>query len=474
MDEHEAALEQELEQSNEATEEALEETPADESLAEDESSAEDIPPPEAPAIDKKKKKTKKGPNAWTWSAAVVIMLIGLFALIPSLCNSVLALPALNGLLLEAQKRYSAALAAYDQLSQLEQQAASWGLENFALLSTDAPGLTAGQFVTERTLSIYYRLYGPMQTLDNFKEQFPTGTEIPRSLRAAAAEYKALGAVVENINKAYEANPEGDTALTDAIETARKGDKVKANAIYYDALALQYAMDPTDSDGINALIEKIKKDPAGKPWMYENSLLYRAILDNDYSKVISACESRLVRNREDAIAMEYQVKATYLAQGQAPAFALADRFFKRTTAASDVLRLTKAELYNRGGKYVEAIKLCDTVIADSTASSSGAGTEAVAVKAVAQLLSGKAEEALGNLRSAMSSQNYNPSTNFISTLLAAAIEAGDDAFYESFLESDLATYQYYLGYELPQKLLQLKADETTIKAIFTEGWGGFDA
>jgi hypothetical protein len=63
--------------------------------------------------------------------------------------------------------------------------------------------------------------------------------------------------------------------------------------------------------------------------------------------------------------------------------------------------------------------------------------------------------------------------FLSTLLAAATEAGDDEYYDSFMENQMLDY-IYSGYSLPPALEDLRAGRTTVEAIFTEGWGGFEA
>jgi hypothetical protein len=138
-------------------------------------------------------------------------------------------------------------------------------------------------------------------------------------------------------------------------------------------------------------------------------------------------------------------------------------------------LYKAEMKYRDGAYDEAIALADEVTANAQADEAYAAyiPEAAAYKAVALLLSDRAQEALELLRPFVE-EGAQVSNSFVSTLLAAAVAAGDEAYYDSFEQEQLEIFTYYYGYSMPDSLEALKAGETTVEAIFTEGWGGFDA
>ena len=224
---------------------------------------------------------------------------------------------------------------------------------------------------------------------------------------------------------------------------------------------------------------LKADPKSEKWMYASLEFYFARTGNDYDGMVAVCDARLANNREDVMAMEYKVKALFLRGDEAKAFAMADTYAKRG-AAADSMQLLKAELYYRQEKYAEAIALCDGVIAKADlvmpaftpadAEAIQMALEAAAVKAAVLLLQGEPEQAqdlLNEVWDAAANSRINPSLDFAYTLLAAYVVSGD----EEGIEELLGQLMYY---GVPEALTDLMEGETSLKKIFTEGWGGFDA
>ena len=474
--EREEIAEEEIAEEEQPDEELADEELVDEELA-DEDLAEEEQPPAKP------EKPIKGPRFWTWLVAVLLMLFGLVLTVPALWNAVLAVPAFAGLVNEAGRKYTSALEAYSQLDTLEAGAQGIGL----------PGLSSGDFSMERRYVVWNRLYGPLaivqsQPLENY---FPEGTRMPRSLRGLAAQCGEIADILEGFYAQLDATAqpaqgqsESEWALA-ALEAARAlDDKAKARALYYDAIALQIGIgDPAQKQDSLARLEALRKNPAAEPWMHEDIALYYALQDGDYAAMIPMCDARVKRNREDFPAMQYKVKALFLGGEEDKAFKTAAAYGRRA-AAKTTMRLTEAELYYRKGEYGKAVALCDEVLGavDFNAAFTtvaelaplGPAMDAVRVKAVALLLQGSPEEARDLLDGTMEAvgaylQYMNVDMNaYACTLLVAYTEAGD--------EEEAANLEAQLVYSgsVPQAVMDLRAGNTTVEKIFTEGWGGFDA
>lgn len=438
---------------------------------EQEEEALDEPPPEAQ--EQPPQKRIKGPGAFAWLAAVLMLLFGVVMLIPSLCNSMLSVPALTGLLSEAMGQYEDAYAAYDFLEEIEPGIAELGESVFAPGSGNVPGYTTGSFLSERRLlTVSRERGGPMSQYAQqyFSAWFPEGTRVPRSLRTISNIAQAAA------NRNAQLNPDDaeDVKYLNAIAAARAKDSDKSRALIYDTLELYaYANQSMVSDEVGQRIEKLRKARGSKPWMYEDIAFYRALRMGDYDFVVHQCEQRLKRNKEDYASMLFKVKALYLAGDKEAAYALAETY-GQDPVISNMMLLYKAELKYRDGDYDESIALADEVIAIAGADPQFAqyAPEAAAYKGAALLLAGKAQEALDLLRP-FAESGAQVSNTFISTLLAAAIAAGDEDYYDTFMAQQLMMYQYTNGYELPPVLEDLRAGRATLQTIFTEGWGGFD-
>jgi len=458
-------------------EEILEEEQPEEELTEEEE--EEQPP-------KKSDKPIKGPRFWTWALAVLLMLSGLVMTVPALWNLMLILPAVSGLVSEAGGKYESAQEAYGYMESLES-----GIQGFGL---DMIGLSSGNFTMERRYAIWNKLYGPLVIARNqpLEQYFPAGTRMPRSLRRLAAQSGALTDILEGFYTQLEitmgpaeGQSESEWAL-EALEAAQALDgQADARALYYESIALQIAAGiPARGEDSRARLAALRKDPAAEPWMYQDAALYFAREDGDYNALAALCDARLKRSREDVMAMQYKVKATFLAGQAEKAFKAADRFARRS-AARDGMLLAKAELHYRQGEYGKAIALCDEILdavdygAEITKMADLAPLEsalaAARAKAVALLLQGKPGEAMDLLNETMASagmymqyMNFDYSS-YIYTLLAAYIESGDEEGFAA-MEAQLA----FSGGGAPQAITDLREGKTTIEKIFTEGWGGFDA
>jgi len=464
------------------TEELIEEETTAEPLekeAEDEAEAE----PEEEQPPAKPEKPIKGPRLWTWLVAVLLMLFGLLLLLPAMWNAVLAVPAVAGLVNEAGRKYTSALEAYAQLDTLEMSTQGIGL----------PGLSSGNFSMERRYVVWNKLYGPLAIVQSqpLEQYFPEGTRMPRSLRGLAAQCGEIAAILEGFYAQLDAlmapaegQSESEWAL-EALEAARAQDsKAGARALYYDTIALQIgAGDPEQKEASLVRLEALRKNPAAEPWMYEEIALYYALQDGDYAAMIPMCDARVKRNREDYFTMQHKVKALFLSGEEDKAFKTAAAYGRRA-AAETAMRMTEAELYYRKGEYGKAIALCDGILdavdfgavftTVAELAPLGPAMEATRVKAIALLLQGSPEEARDLLNDTMEAagqylQYISVDLNaYAYTLLVAYTEIGDEAGAAN-LEAQLAS-----GGSIPQVITDLKAGNTTVEKIFTEGWGGFDA
>jgi hypothetical protein len=429
------------------------------------------PPSEAQAQPPQKR--IKGPGAFAWLAAALVMLFGVVMPIPSLCNSMLSVPALTGLLAEATGNYEDAYEAYGFLEEIEPGVAQLGESVFAPGSGEVPGYTTGSFISERRLlSVSRQTGGPMSqyTQQYFSAWFPEGTRVPRSLRMISNIAQAAANRDAPINQ----DDAEDVMVLNAIAAARAKDSDKSRALIYDTLELYaYANQSLVSDEVGQRIEKLQKARGSQPWMYEDIAFYRALRMGEYDFVVRQCEERLKRNKEDYASMLFHVKALYLDGDKEAAYALAETY-GQDPVISNMMTLYKAELKYRDGDYDASIALADevTAIAEADPQFAQYAPEAAAYKGAALLLAGKARQALDLLRP-FTESGAQVSNTFLSTLLAAAIAAGDEDYYDAFMAEQLMMYQYTNGYAIPPVLEDLRAGRTTLKTIFTEGWGGFD-
>lgn len=452
-----------------------EEVPEEEPVPEEELAAQEEPPAE------KAEKPIKGPRAWPWLVAVLMMLLGLLLLVPAIWNMALAMPAIGGLVNEAAGKYESAMNAYEYLYKTDTTAQGWGMAEL--------GLTSGTFPVERQFAIWEKLYGPLfivQETDayNLSEIFPEG--VPKSLRKLADRLETLMDMIDGISAQLQEQPAEDENrgawLLAGIEAARAQDEqAAARKLYYDAVILSMtANDPEQKQDNLARIAALQADPAGEFWMYEQAALYFAREDADYAALIAICDVRLKRSREDTQSMLYKIKALFLSGEEAKAFEAADACAKRPACAATA-RVAKAELYYRQGKYEQAIEQCDAVLAkaDFTAPSATSAQatalrgamEAACAKAAVLLMQDKPAEALVLLQSAADNPDGSMTVNLAYSQLAAYAAAGE---LEGEQAQNLVMMMLYSGYEIPQAITDLQEGKTTAKAIFTEGWGGFDA
>jgi len=421
-------------------------------------------------------KAIKSPGALAWLVAILVMFFGLVMFMPFLCNTLLGLFALDGLVKEATKDYEGAQEAYGFLEQTEMEIAMLGSQVFALGDGSVPAYTIGSFVNERLLVMFSRQWGPMSqyTMQYFSQWFPEGTRVPRSLRLLDDIVQAATNVREERGLADE---EDEDAYRRAIAAAREKDK-RRRALIYDVLELYALADESIvSDEVGQLLETLQKARGSKPWMYEDVAQGRAIFMGDFEYVVRQCEERLRRDDKDYSAMLFHVKALYLTGEKEKAYALAESYSGEHSILVSWMLLYQAEMKYRDGDFEAAVALADEVAAAAAADPQLAqyAPEALSYKATALLLSGRAQEALDLLRGSIEENSYDIGNNTVSTLLAAALAAGDEDYYEAFMESEtMMIAQIYYGYAVPLIIEELKAGETTLEAIFTEGWGGFNA
>ena len=442
--------------------------------------------PEEAQPAKKAKRPVKGPGAWAWIVAVVTMLLGLILLLPAMWFTSLSIPAVGGLVSEATGHYNKAMSAYQFLYTTDTNTQGFGV----------PGLTSGEFPIERQYAMFGKLYGPLYFVQNqssippIADSFPGG--VPRSLRKLSAQCDELMAILEPVyaqldaaGQPAEGQSESEWILETLAAAREAGGKAQARKLYYEVLSLYMtAGDPEQKQANLARIEEIKKDPAQEPWMHENMTLYFARQDGDAEAMLALSEARLKRNREDVTAMQDKVKALYLTGREQEAFKAADKYGRLSTAES-AMKLLRAELYYRQGEYDKTIALCDPILeaADYEAQFAsaedlaplGAAMEAARIKGITLMLQGKPEEARDLLTEVRDSVGaYSSYLNidlagYIYTLLAAHIESGDKEGAAA-LEAQMQISES----DLPQAIADLRAGKTTVKKIFTEGWGGFDA
>lgn len=480
-----------------AEDDAVQENPAEQVTADDTPQAEEAMPedadPPAEAADEDAApdegtpaKTIKGPGAMAWVTAIVMMGFGLMMLIPSIWNQVLTIPAVSGLISEATGRYDTALSFYGTLSNSDATAQSLGLQDLFSFGSSAPSLTSGNFAMERQLVIWGKLYGPIvlqQQQIDVTSDFPEG-RIPRGVKKIAAQTE----IIESILDAWYAQMETNTAPAEGqtegewvlalMDSARAADeKAEENQMYYDILLLLITLDYEDQEEANLeRIAALKAYPDSELWMYSQAEMLLAPRRSDYAAVVAACDERLDLNREDTWAMQYRVKALFLNGELEKALDAADSYAKISPVIDMTMQLTRAELYYRQGDYDKAIALCDDLIGQaepnlqSPANKEAAAMQAVAIKGTVLMLQGNMEEAVELLDSAWDEPYSSPSMIFVYTSLAAYIATGDTE------SADSLTMQLQMsGYsEPPRAITDLQEGNATIKTIFTEGWGGFDA
>jgi len=463
LDENEREIAQEVPE-----EQPPEEAAEEEQLPEEGTEEEQLP--EEPTEEPKPAKPIKGPRAGGWIAAVLAMLFGLMMLVPAMWNTWLAAPAVGGLLNEAGKRYQGALSIYQYLYDTDARTQGWGL-----------GLTSGYFTMERQYAIWGRLYGPLRVVE--EQDAPPIAEffgrVPRSLRKLAAQCDIITGIYDSLRLILQAPPEEGQSDTDwllaGLEAARGADaQAQAHRLYYDAIALHFAADdPGQREANLARFAALKKDPAAEPWMYEDAELGYAVRDRDYAAVTALCEARLKRNPEDGQAMRMRVKAIFLEGDAKKAFAAADGYARRP-AARDAMLLARADLLCAQGGYDEALRLCDDVLGRVTLDAPEGpqdlydAMEAARVKAGVLLVMGSPGEARDLLKETWDvagRYGLSPGADYIHTLLAAYIEAGDTQ------EADELLKQLN---PVPQGIADLREGKTTVREILTKGWGGFDA
>ncbi|MDR2753479.1 MAG: hypothetical protein LBB50_04135, partial [Oscillospiraceae bacterium] len=388
-------------------------------------------------------------------------------------NTTLSLQALAGLAFEARKDYRNAFSVYNGLYNDGQNLASTGIEQAVFGADSAPAISIGTFVQERELRVLQEMNGPFPLTSYYADLLPEGKKVPRRLRQFAADYARVQAVYDALEGITGEEEDEVAAVVEALAQARQKNKNKTFALYCDALELQQLfLDPDNAKAVDALLKKLQNDPDAAFWMYGRVALRRAIQKEDYEAVAALSEASLAIFPEDYDSARNRVKALWLRGEKDEAQDLIEKYSKRPVGRYE-MRLVQAELAYRGADYKKAAALCDEVIKAKDAEPETI-TSAVAAKAAANILAGNAKAALAETRALTEQETYAPNASYVSTMLAAAIVAGDTQYFDDFVQQELPMYQYYINYAIPQAIFDLQAGDITAKALFAEGWGGFDA
>jgi len=335
--------------------------------------------------------------------ALLMLLFALAIAAPAMWNTSQGLQAFSGLLSEAKKNYTSALNTYTLLHETDLRTDGWDL-----LGNDL-GLDSGNFPMERQYIIEGKTVGPLYFM--YSGSLPRITDVyskaPKSLRRLSAQCNIIGSILEGLGTvlqapAAEGQPTAEWQLAGLEKVHGADEQAKERKLYYDSIAVHIAASDPGMKPVNLLrIAELRKEPAAEFWMYEDTAFDYAVEDGDYAAVIAFCDTRLKRNREDLLAMQYKVKALFLNGDAEKAFAAVEDCAKHPLAA-DVMQVAKAELFVRQERYEEAVFLCETVLNQAAPTeplqsqvelqSLQCAMEAARIKALALLMMGNAEEA----------------------------------------------------------------------------------
>ncbi|MCL2107273.1 MAG: hypothetical protein FWH26_09515 [Oscillospiraceae bacterium] len=420
------------------------------------------------------------PGLLAWIAAAVILLLALPALGLAAGHAVMAVPAVRGLWYESAGRLYSALDDFEALYEKQKTVEKWsgGLGLAAPRAGAGPGFNATPFLLRHEVYSSCRITGPLLTLAynqdfDFFALYPRGGPVPFRLRETAKDLEGLSAAHERINEALAGQPElaeGQSRgawLIEAVNGMRENDAEGVERQnYYDAWLLHY-LDKLGGDNeeeILELIGKLKSAKGSAPWMYDYIELPLLCQARDYPAILAVCDLRQKSNKEDLLALEYRIKATYLMGEKDKAHRLADAL-ARHSALGSAARLAKAELLYRDGNYADSIQLCDEIYQDaSRLGNAGAPTavSAVRVKAIALLLSGNAGKAVSELKKMYDKNPEGVDYAFVCASIAAAHTAGDKEL------AGLAAPA--LGSQIPLSLTRLAKGEITLETIYLTDWG----
>jgi tetratricopeptide (TPR) repeat protein len=466
-------------------------------VEEAEQTQEDLDGALAPEETGTPKEIHKGPSVVAWLIAALMGVLCLVALLFDVGIKggyvSLALPALRGMWYESGKRMYSAVDCYETLRVRAQEVEQWRKEKFRL-----GGGSSGQLLTEQqdSSTIYSadRFYyertllaaAKINPLDVIRQNsygqsyldswFPEDAYRPRAVRRLAAQVAPLLKVEESFSTAYqayyEAHPELEEAppyeaVVDLLRKTKEGDKDASHAIFYDYyLLLITANDPDQKETAAKVLEELKKTPGVKPWMYLDTQLQLAQASADYGAILEACKERLKTNKEDPVALESEIRALYLQgktdEASAKAKSLAALHNSQLAEAG---KLMQAELLSRGGKYDEALAICDKIIAADEPTQSV--LTASILKAKALLLKGDNQTALDTLQKLYDDPNWQQqiTQEFVYTMMAASIRAQNTEVYAELAEM-LESYDM----AIPTQITQLEKGKVTVQDLYGKGWG----
>ncbi|MDR1734297.1 MAG: hypothetical protein LBR73_05400 [Oscillospiraceae bacterium] len=410
---------------------------------------------------------KQGIGLGPWLAAMVIVLAVSATALFAVGNCRLVWAVLKGDLLMLQKK---AYSAYDQYDAAIALAAELDENVTAVFPADfsaggKPLFSAGSYASSKQVLIMNQVAGPWQTLSQYENfyPYPDNNPPPHRLKKIAAHSAALLKIYDKVYAEYQnaaVLSDGSVAadVLTAIETVRTADTDESHGVYYDVLALEMmASEPSMQEEAKALASELRRNPAYEFWMTEPYEYDIAIRENDYEAVIALGEAREARNREDSAAAEYVARAYYLSGEPTEAYQTALALLDEADVSSrDAGKLLLAELYNRDGKYAEALKYCEEVIAVADISMMAGCTS----KAITLFLSGETEESLRYAKEIYSGYADQIDGSFLYACLAIAAEGKDAEFYD-----EVASY-----IDPPAAIAEIKDGKRTVQSIYADGWG----
>ena len=420
----------------------------------------------------------KGPSVWVWLAAVLLMLFGLFMLIPAGLNTVLGADALRAFGYELAGDYERAFEAYAANLQLERQLEEWAQDNFSFGASEAPGFTTNHFGFARSIGMTGRMHGPLRFWQMEIDRQMGGQQpllyafdrMPRALYRFAVQVDTIGLIVNGV---LEADGEAETMLdlVRALDIARQQDPYAAERrLFYDALALQWLVnyDPA-SDEAGRRLQVLQQAEGVQRWMYAEAAVARARELEDFALLAELSEQDVAHNHNDFVAMQRHVRALFLAGQTEQAHQTAQDYANQYEAMREVMQLLQAEFYYREGRFAEAMALTQSLIDAQPEEETGNEVymEARAVQAIVYLLQERADDAFALLHPYLVDEEAGPTVNLFYAALVATVVAEELEFLDSIFP------QEYWEEDLSPTLLALLDGETTVQAIFTEGWGGLD-
>lgn len=433
-------------------------------------------------------------------AALAAILLGLPALGLAVGNGYIALPVLQGLANETQRRV---LSAQQSYAEAANRAAALGDKwqtvfevksvNGEAREETTSSFSAGLFPAARVALLLRESEGAMYSYNMglpavFLEE---NVRVPRSVKALVAEYEDLDDFLFGLQSTYSALIEAEAAETEdgsallrkTLDTYRATDQnEKKHAPYYDYYACGMLAD--DPETLVTKLAEVKK--AGRePWVYEEAEFAAALKGGDYATVERISAQRLARNAEAMEAFIARVRALWLLDKKVEAEQLAKQE-QRGDMMRATARIALAELRYRAGDTKDAIALCDTVIASETAKAKTAADKeskrtgqvvdpairpaeqlAAVTKSIALLLQGKGTDAsrvLQRIYERAQLQQTQLTMEFFCAALAASYHA-DNSFYQT-----IASLFGNEGVVIPQAVQDVANGKATTADIFQKGWG----